>query len=226
MNIQRFNLFNRVHKGLRGFLYNVALSIQQTDFAKPQAVATIEKLEQLMHFFEKHANIEDEFILPLVTQFNQSLVNDMEKDHEVDQRLIQELQDQIDIWKNATQADKKESTGRKIFYAFNEFIAFNLYHMNREENELMYTMWQHLTDDEIRQIEQRIVQSINPEVLFEECRLMMRSISNTEIIEWLGGVKRNAQELVYNHLCAIGAEELSTERWIAIQASLNENILV
>lgn len=226
MNIQRFNLFNRVHKGLRGFLYNVALSIQQTDFARPQAVETIEKLEQLMHFFDKHANVEDQFILPLVTRHNEALVNDMEKDHEVDHRLIEELMDQIDVWKNATQPDTKVSAGRKIFYAFNEFIAFNLYHMNREENELMCTMWQHMTDDEIREIEQQIIQSINPEVLFEECRWMMRSISNTEIIEWLAGVKMNAPEPVFLQLCAIGTEELPAERWEEIQEAINEVAVV
>jgi hemerythrin-like domain-containing protein len=222
MNIQRFNLFNRVHKGLRGFLYNVGLTIQQTDFANPQAVETIEKLQQLMHFFDKHANVEDQFILPHVSRHNEALVNDMEKDHEVDHRLIQELQDQIDVWKNATQEDKKVSAGRKIFYAFNEFIAFNLYHMNREENELMYTMWQHMTDDGIREIEQQIIQSINPEVLFEECRWIMRSISNTEIIEWLAGVKMHAPAPVYFQLCTIGTEELPAERWAVIQEALCE----
>jgi hypothetical protein len=222
MNIQRFNLFNRVHKGLRGFLYSTALSIQQTDFAKPEAESTINKLEQLMYFFEKHANVEDQFILPHITRHNEDLVNDMEKDHEVDHRLIEELQDQIDVWKQSSQPDKKQSAGRKIFYAFNEFIAFNLYHMNREENELMYVMWQHMTDDEIREIEQQIIQSIEPETLFEECRWMMRSISNTEISEWLTGVKLNAPQPVYIQLCTIGAEELSSSRWAEIQASLCE----
>jgi len=54
VRMQRFNIFNQLHKGLQALLYDTALMIQQTDFTRSQegiltvyeqAVSTDEKLD-------------------------------------------------------------------------------------------------------------------------------------------------------------------------------------
>lgn len=220
MSEQRYNVFNQIHKGLRGMLYDTALCIQQTDFTQPEAESTVNQLEQVLHFFDEHAKNEDQFILPHIRQHNARLIDELEKDHDIDHRLTETLLDHIKDWRATDTAVPRETIGQRIGYAFNEFIAFNLYHMNKEENVLMYLLWKHYTDAEIRQMEAQILQSIPLPTLLAESRWMMRSINDKEVIAWLSGVKQEAPAPVFDTFLGIANDELSLERLIKVHAAL------
>lgn len=58
----RYNSFNQVHKGLRAYLYDTALKLQQTDLADARAgESAMKQVEELLVLFESHAQNEDEF---------------------------------------------------------------------------------------------------------------------------------------------------------------------
>ncbi|MBS1567642.1 MAG: hypothetical protein JST39_24880, partial [Bacteroidetes bacterium] len=120
-------------------------------------------------------------------------------------------------WKAAENEAAKNLIGRQILEAFNGFIAFNLYHMNKEETLLNAVLWEHYTDQEILGIQQNIISSIPPQILMEESRWMMRAISNTEIIGWLTGLKHNAPAPVFNVFLQMAAEELPGDRLATVR---------
>jgi hemerythrin-like domain-containing protein len=221
MQEQRYNVFNQIHKGLRSMLYDTALRLQRTDFTQSdEANAAVEQLEQVLHFFDEHAENEDQFILPHVRKHNAQLIDELEKDHDIDHRLTQTLLGHIQEWKVAGLSEQKEAIGQRIFFAFNEFIAFNLYHMNKEENVLMYLLWKHYTDGEIRQMEGEILKSIPSQTLLTESRWMMRSINNKEVIGWLSGVKQGAPSEVFNNFLQLAEDELPADRLAKVRESL------
>lgn len=84
MQQQRYNVFNQIHKGLRGMLYDTALRLQRTDFSGPEASQAIEPLHQVLLFFDDHADHEDRFILPHIRKHNAPLLDELEKEHEID----------------------------------------------------------------------------------------------------------------------------------------------
>ena len=218
---KRFNVFNQIHKGLRCMMYDTSLQLQQADFTTDSANGTIAQLEQLLHIFDEHAHHEDTYILPHVAQHAPHLVESFEKDHITDHKLSADLREHIAEWKNAGNATAKATAGNHIFYAFNDFIAFNLYHMNREESELLYTLWQHNSDAQIMDMQQQIIQSIPPDVLAIESVWMIRAISNAEITAWLQGVKATAPAPVYEGLVQVAKTELPAERWNLINEKIN-----
>ncbi|AKD57907.1 hemerythrin domain-containing protein [Spirosoma radiotolerans] len=220
MQNQRYNVFNQIHKGLRGMLYETAIRVQQTHFSKAEASETIDQLNQVLLFFDEHAEHEDRFILPHIQKHNAQLIDELEKEHEIDHRLTQTLFDQIQEWKAATSANQLEAIGQRLHFGFSEFIAFNLYHMNKEENELIHLLWKHYTDAEIRQMEHEIIQAISPQTLMAESRWMMRSINDNEIIEWLSGVKHAAPAFVFDSFLQLAKEELPLERLTKVHAAL------
>ena len=220
MQNQRYNVFNQIHKGLRGMLYDTALRLQQTDFSHPQASVVVEQLNQVLLFFDEHAENEDQFILPHVHKHNATLIDELEKDHDIDHRLTQTLFEYIGEWNQTTSATQRATIGQRIGYAFNEFIAFNLYHMNKEENVLMYLLWKHYTDEEIRQMEGQILQSIPLQTLLAESRWMMRSINDKEVIDWLLGVKQGAPAAVFDTFLQLADEELPRERLVNVRTAL------
>ncbi|GAB3949911.1 hypothetical protein GCM10028805_27040 [Spirosoma harenae] len=220
MQNQRYNVFNQIHKGLRGMLYDSAIRLQQTDFSQPEASTVVDQLKQVLLFFDDHAEHEDRFILPHIRKHNAQLIDELEKDHEIDHRLTQTLFDYIQEWTDTLSAPQREAIGQRISFAFSEFIAFNLYHMNKEENVLIYLLWKHYTDDEIRAMEHEIITSIPPQTLMAESRWMMRSINNKEVIGWLSGVKQGAPAEVFGHFLKMAEEELPAERLTKVQAAL------
>lgn len=217
----RYNVFNLIHKALRGLMYDVAVAIQRTDFSDAEASGTIARLEQLLAFFDEHADHEDDHILTHVAQYEAALVDAFEQDHVLDRRLTQALHAHIESWHHAATATEKSAAGLRIFYAFNEFIAFNLSHMNREENELLPAMWKHFSDDEILAMHHSILQEVTPDVMHVEGLWMLRMSSLPELAGWLRGVRAAAPPEVFGGLMQQAQAELSEVRFDVLAALLD-----
>jgi hypothetical protein len=159
-------------------------------------------------------------VFPLVMKHDAALAAEFEKDHEVDHKLTEELRDSISTFEQAASSEDKIRLGQKIFYAFNEFIAFNLYHMNKEENVLLYALWSNYSDAELMDMSHRIVASIAPDVMKIEAEWMLRSMSNDEIVVWMKGVQMGATEEMYLQLVGAAQHILPQERWLAVHAAL------
>lgn len=218
-NTKRYNVFKNIHKGLRTMLFSTQMKWQQTDFTSPEAASMVAKLETVLYYYDQHANHEDQFILSKIIQQEPQIAAALEEEHVVDHELSQNLRSLLNRWRDSSTNEARESAAAAVFYALNEFIAFNLYHMNKEETILLPLLWKHFSDAEILGMQDNILASINPEILIEESRWMMRSISDTEIQEWLGGVKMSAPDFVYNSFIQMAAEELPAERFTTLQIS-------
>lgn len=226
MTHNRYNVFNQIHKGLRHLMYDTALRLQTTDLANTDAEEVINSVSLVVDLFDEHAHHEDKFVLPMVEKHNPALVADFEKDHELDHKLSEGLRELVKSWKSAVTEQERNITGQGIFYAFNEFIAFNLYHMNREEDTLLATLWKHHTDEELIAASQAIVASIPPDILMLESKWMMRSMNNPEITEWMMGIKHGAPAEVFAAYLQMAEQELPIERFRVIAAALNAETAV
>lgn len=227
MQQSRYNIFNQIHKGLRAMLYDTALRIQQTDFSQEeQAVPTMLQLEKLLVYFDQHADHEDEFILPAIRKHAKLLVEELESEHVTDHALSHSLNKHIKEWRSSLNENVKRRAGFHMLYDFNSFVAFNLYHMNKEELLFNQVLWEHYTDEEIFLIEHALISTIPPDMLVDESRWIMRGINNEEVIGWLNGVKNNAPPEVFAVFMALAEEELPANRLKDVQESLTEGILL
>jgi hypothetical protein len=208
-------------------MYDTAIQIQTADFATVKGAASvISRIEQLLLFFEEHAHHEDNFVLPMVHQHNPQLVDDFQSQHEEDHRLAHELKQLLVSWKTAEGTVARLAAGRRIFFMFNEFIAFNLNHMNKEERFINDVLWKHYTDIELHGITQRIVQRIKPQILFEQGRWMMKSINVREAIDWLMGIKVSAPSEIFRLYLKTASDEMPVERWLKVKEFLFEEKLI
>lgn len=227
MQQTRYNIFNLIHKALRSMLYETATAIQQTDFNnREEALPTIHRLEKVLYYFDEHAEHEDKFILPAIQRYAQTLVEEFESQHVIDLALTKSLREAIGRWKETDDEALMIQQGRTIFYDFNNFIAFNLGHMNKEEEHLNAVLWEYYTDLEILKIEHALVSSIEPETLFDESRWMMASINNQEVIAWLTGVKNNAPGEIFSLYMKLAEEELPERRWRQVKTALSDGLML
>lgn len=212
MKPSRYNSFNQIHKGLRVLMYETATQLQQVDLSKSISINAIDQMKEVLLLFESHAHSEDQFFNKPLEKKDPAVSILFLKEHEEDHRLGEVLNDLLNQWKSANDDEARALIGRNLLYAFNEFIAFNLYHMNKEEIELNTALWKHYSDEEIKSTEQELVQQVSPAKIMRYAKWMIRGINDNELYHWLKEVRANAPEMVFNGLLEVAKEQLSTER--------------
>lgn len=218
---KRYNIFNQVHKALRSMLFDAADRLQQTDFDKrDEATEMVYDLEKVLYYFEKHAEHEDSFILPAVARYDAALVASFEEEHVADHALAESLRYTMAAWEQADEVADMIDLGRRLLLTFNDFIAFNLTHMNREEDELNRVLWAYYTDQELQQIRQMLVATIPPGDLYDQSKWMVAASSNQELLVWLSGLQRKGQQALFDIHLRIAEEVLSAKRWHALRQAL------
>jgi hypothetical protein len=225
--MQRFNIFNQIHKGLRALLFETALRLQQTDFTNPeQTEPLLEQIQQTLDIFDKHANHEDQAILPVIHQYEPALVDAFEKEHEADHALAEKLRSLLDSFEKASTPAEQINIGHALLHAFTGFTSFNLDHMAKEETVLNERLWRYYSDAELMALSQKIIASIPPAEMEFSSAWIMRGLSNNEITAWLKAVQTNAPESIFNNLFSIAERELPNQRFRQVLEDLTEGAML
>ena len=225
--MERFNIFNQIHKGLRAALYDTALQLQQADFTSAsESESVLEKVKEVVMLFDEHAHKEDTFVLPAILQYEPSVVDAFEQEHVADFALAALLSDAVKQLDSLLKAGDREAAGRKLNVIFVEFVAFNLRHMAKEEDVINNILWRYYTDGEILQIQNRIVESTTPWHQDFFSKWMLRGINNAEAAAWLMAVQRTAPAIVYQTLFSKARQEYSKKRFQQLVDSLQESVVL
>ncbi|MGZ8558901.1 MAG: hypothetical protein ACXWWC_11225 [Chitinophagaceae bacterium] len=223
----RFNIFNPIHKALRAMLYDTSLTLQQTYFADAdEADPAIKKLRLVLDIFEEHTASEDHFVLPAIEKYEPSLADAFEQEHEKDHALSEKLRGLLLVYNHAVKTEVKIETGQAINHAFIAFMIFNLEQMAKEELVLNKILWRYYTDEEILDINHRIIRSTSQDVVAFTSAWMMRGLSNTEISGWLKALEKNAPQPVLAQVFDIAEKELPDNRFRKVIENLTERTKV
>lgn len=223
--MERYNSFNVIHKGLRAALYQTALQLQQTDFTEDdQAEEVVNKVKEIVLLFEGHAHKEDTFVLPAINEYEPSVVAAFESEHVEDEKLGQELNTAVEKVLTSSSSLEKIISGRELTEAFVRFMVFNLTHMAKEEDVINRILWRYYSDDEIKQLNEKIVASIAPWMLDLYSTWMLRGISNNEAGNWMKAVRNSAPEVVFRTLVQKAEQELPKKRFQKLSQSLSEEL--
>ncbi|MCU0357635.1 MAG: hypothetical protein MUE95_08645 [Cyclobacteriaceae bacterium] len=218
----RYNSFNQIHKGLRAMLYEAALALQHADLSDAaEGEEALQRLEEVLYLFDSHAHHEDQFFNEPLEQINPEVATLFEQEHKEDHRLATVLYDLISQWREEKTAAGRGITGRNLFYAFNEFIAFNLCHMNKEELVLNEALWKVYSDEEIKATEQALVRQTPPDKMMRYAKWMIRGCNRVELANWLTEVKLGAPPELLMVLLKLAEEQLTPHRFAAVKESVN-----
>jgi hypothetical protein len=222
--MKRRNVFPRIHKALRKMLFETGIALQQTNFNQVDEVQdALEKVRMVSHAFHNHAHKEDHFIFPLIAGNDPALVERFEAEHVEDEQLSERLTLLADAIEGETDIEARVALGNDLLTAFHAFTAFNLNHMNREEQEFNSVLWQHVSDEEIAAAEARLVASIDPAEMAALAPWMISACSTADLREWLEEVQAVAPVFVYQGLCGQVAANLPAARWQKLSAALDES---
>jgi hemerythrin superfamily protein len=225
--MQRYNMFHQVHKGLKALLYETAIQVQHTDFWNiDEGEDIIEKINEVVILFEKHAHSEDGFIFPAVEKYEPAVADAFGQEHVKDHFLGKLLAASMDLYKNAEIITEKAEAGRQVHAAFSKFLLFNIEHMGKEEDVLNPILWRYYTDAELMKITEQIIAAIPLDYRAQYSKWMMRGLNNAEITGWLRGVEKNAPENVFQSLFVTAEKELPERRFRQVLEGLTEGAML
>jgi hypothetical protein len=211
--MNRYNIFNQIHKGMRAMLYSTGSLLQQTDFSiADEAHLTMQQLDELIMLFDKHADNEDNFVLPVLEQFEPAVTSLFEEEHVQDHALSNRLRKLKTMFEEAETDEERLETGNAIKLSFVEFMIFNLNHMAKEESVLNKLLWKYQTDEQIVSINHAIVAKTLPADMNRYAKWMVRGLNNAEIIHWLNEVRESSPEFVYYGLIEMVETDLPEPR--------------
>jgi hypothetical protein len=219
--MERYNSFNIIHKGLRAALYQTALQLQQTDFTEEEpAEEALNRVKEIVLLFEGHAYKEDTFILPVVNEYEPSVVAAFNAEHEEDEKLGIELNKATERVANSLTLLEKIISGRELTESFVRFMVFNLEHMAKEEDIINKILWRYYSDDEIKAVSSRISASTPPWMQDFYAKWMLRGINNTEATSWIKAIEKGVPRVVFQTLLQKAEQELPEKRFQKISQSI------
>lgn len=223
--MQRYNMFNQVHKGLRALLYDTAMCVQHTDFWNvEEADGTLRRIREVVALFDKHAHAEDSWVFPAVKQYEPSVADLFGQEHIEDHQLGEELLGASNAYETAVVITGKAMIAPRICHLYSRFVAFNLEHMTKEEEVLNPILWRYYSDEELFEITRQIVSQVPVHVMATMNRWMLRGLNTGEIIGWMKNVEANAPEVVYHSLLAAAENELTENRFRQVVKGLSEAV--
>jgi hypothetical protein len=186
---QRQKPYRNIHKALRASMMKTLLTVSQADpFEEAERLAAAAATEDLLDACASHLEHEMTFIHPVLRERKVEAVVAFDDDHGSQKGTMSRLRDLAAAVRKATPASARELL-YQLYLELSAFIGHNLEHMAEEESVLTHAVWQRLTDEEILEIEGRIVASLPPQEAAWSVEWMARSLNRPELVEVLQGMK-------------------------------------
>lgn len=185
----RYNIYEVIHKALRGRLSATLVSIGQAD-AEDDACAQelADEVRTTLAMMQGHLASENAFIHVAMEARapGASLRIAGEHEHHLDDIRI--LADACDALLAAAPAERPALANR-LYLLFDLFVQDNLAHMRYEEDHHNAVLWALYSDEEIHALERDLVAALPPEKSALYLHSMLPAIPTRDRVRLLGGVR-------------------------------------
>ena len=150
----RYNIFYDVHTPLRLALLKGCIQI--SNGAGSNRFKVIKAIEEALLVFEEQQRFEEDYILPLVFEYEPSIAANYSAQHCYQVNLWRKLKAAVEFY-NKKQYKKEIIDLNYVLQAFNEFVITNYGHMDEEEETLNHILWIYYEDNFLKQLQQKSI---------------------------------------------------------------------
>jgi hypothetical protein len=187
MNIARHDIYAFIHKGLRAFMAHTLVRTGRLDVHDTAELAEVsEELRALLTICRHHLHNENTYVHTAIAARQPGACDRIAHDHVEHEAAIAELAGMVDALPDDPAAL------RRLYLRLSVFVAVNFEHMQSEETEMNAALWATHSDEEIMDIEQRIIQSHQPQEMQLALRWMLPHLSPDERCVMLSGMRAHA----------------------------------
>jgi len=210
-------------------IYTLGGRLQSVDFTDRAASAAV--LSDLQHEFTNavsstcvlcllhaHAGSEESSIFPSMESIDPNMIRALLDDHQEIRRRLVTLTAMAEELGGTEAPARRLEWGARINREANEFFAFYLAHMNKEEVTIVPAMKEHFTNDQLRAMQGAVMGAMPPERLATYLRWMLPSLTLGELTGMLSGVKNGSPPQFLQFVNGIGTANVDPARWALVRA--------
>ena len=171
----------------------------------------------LLCLLHSHAGSEELKIFPAMATVDPALVRSLIDDHtQISLRLasIAKLSAALVVQDSAP---ARLALGVRLNQEANEFFAFYLAHMNREETTIVPAMKEQFTDAQMGAMQGAVIAALPPDQLKGYLRWMLPSMNLAESTTLVGDVQRGAPPPLLDLLKAVAEATVDPARWALVR---------
>ena len=188
----RFDLFLTVHKGIRAELFETVRLVARTDFSdRAEARAAAARVQRSFAFLEEHAHHEEQVVFAALRRHAAVLCAELDNEHSRIDGLMLEITKLVARLEEAEPLERA-GCGRRLYGLLGCFVAEYLRHMEREEGETNKRLWAHFGDEQLLEMQGRIIGSIEPARLGQWMELILPELNAPERAALLAGAGERA----------------------------------
>lgn len=178
----RFSVIETAHRGIRNALSQLSLLAGATDYTDRAAVALLKtQTQEVMAMLEEHANTENTLILPLLDgKAPVGAIHDEAEHAEMhhQQEALLHLLHQLAAPDCTPEAARV--LGRQFYQDLSLIHAAHLNHMIEEERGSQVMIWEHYSDDDLRQVQGKVLQKLDPDLRMAWMRYILPALPPAE----------------------------------------------
>lgn len=214
--LARFDIYHRIHKALRACMADTLLWVGRLDCADPRDVgAAMAQVRSIAVFCASHLDHEDDFVHPALEARQPGAARQTEHEHGHHAATCAHLAALADAVA-AAHGPAVQAAAHQLYRALALFLADSIIHMDMEETDNNAVLWAGHSDDQLIAIEHAIVASLTDEERATTMRWMIPSMTPTERLALLDGVRQQAPAPVFAGMLAGMQPLLAANDWVKL----------
>jgi hypothetical protein len=217
---RRYDIFSFTHKALRAYLSHVLLDVGRTDWRDAEdRTYMVGAVRELLGVAHTHLEQENLFIHPAMEARKPGCTRYIVDEHVGQLFAIDVLFDLVDAIETAPLPNTPEA-GQRLYRELAVFVAENFEHMAFEESEHNRVLWEHYSDDEIMDIERRIVGSVPPDRMSLMLGWMLPHLNPSERATMLSTLRQVTPVESFQRVLGTLRGQLPTKDWSKLTLAL------
>lgn len=132
--MKQTGIINRIHKGLRTWLFEAGITIQETDFSSTkEGMRSVTLLKKVLNVTDRKSAIDETHVLPVLVLHAPYMVSLMDAEIQRMNEISERLSGYISNYLEPGTATYHTATGFSIQQVYSEFMGSVLIYMNRME---------------------------------------------------------------------------------------------
>ena len=216
----RHDPYRNIHKGLRAAMFDTIHRLGRADVAEVgELKAALDQAESLLALMAAHVKHENDHIHAAIEARRPGGARQTADEHCGHLESLADLRAQVVAVREAAPVAKAELAHR-LYLELAEFTAENLAHMRVEETQNNRLLWSMYSDDDVVEIHDRLLASVEPGILLEAIGWMARGLSVPELAELLGDIRRKAPVAAFEAALARVRGHVDATRWSLLSQRL------
>jgi hypothetical protein len=221
--MQRYIIFNQVHKGLRVLLYENALALQRANYADVDETAPVlENIQETLNLFDTKTRLQEVYLVPVIEPHEPMLATELRRKRMAYFRIYSQLKELLAVYKNERTPAGLLQAGKAVYKAWTFFVIDCLEEMKDHDEVLSKTLCMHYTDKQLMRIMQYIRQTLSPAEMCAYGKCILRGLTTMEAIGWLKEIQKYLDPAIFRSLCTIAEKVLPAERFDMVMNGLAE----